>query len=651
MAQRLQELCVLFVEDNCGYLCSQIFNTLADNGRLSRAQLQLRLRIPSRKLRTALAVLVQQHLLLHYTVDDDTTFYQVDWRNAYYLIRSNRIITVVRERYGEGAGKVIANVLQLGHARVGDLAQAFDLESTAKRDSGIETSGQGDCGIQTGGKSMGHIHQTHDGKITTLAQFHKTLRNLLQSGFLIKFDKQCHIPAADLQDELEETVIREQFPDRKVSGSKNQERFRSAVNRLKRKRRDENDFSDQRDCESMGIIRRSGMDSVKRTKLNGGTHANGVVHDDSSAEGNVPKLPNDMILTVNYPQCTMALRSQRLEQTAEPLLGGVTASVYGALLQALEGKVRARESYIKTEENEDKDPENDLPTATTMEVADILDPSIDLTLGILLPVEVKVTNGDGTKKTKKFDMEFADIGIKQEIESDDEDQPTHNGHGPYNDRNKRLSLIEEHLKLLNEHPNNFCRKVGGGGRGEWIVDFPELTDLLIQAEIDSTVSARFGRIHTRLVRLLRERGRLDEKQIAALALMRLKDVRSHMTELQYAGFVEAQEIPKDNSRQPNRTIYLWFHDQTRVQSILLQHIYQGMARTLQRHRTERSSYKNLIDKAEMMDAKHESLAQNERDAIQEWRDIEEKLLASVQRMDEMVALLRDFSWEDTSLVA
>lgn len=358
-----------------------------------------------------------------------------------------------------------------------------------------------------------------------------------------------------------------------------------------------------------------------------------------------------MVLRVNYAQCTLAFRSQRLEEMAEPLLGGVTASVYGALLQVLEGKERARDDDLNVSDqpDEEADQEEDLPRATTLEIAELLDPTLDLTLGVQLPTELKITNGDGSKKTKKYDMEFADIGIKQEVESDDE-HPT-NGFTTYNDRNKQLTLIDEHLKLLEEHPTGFCKKVGGAGRGQWLVNFPALTDTLIQADIDATVSARFSKTHTRLVRLLRDRGRLEEKQVSAFALMRLKDVRGMLTELQYAGFVEAQEIPKDNSRQPTRTVYLWFHDQKRVQSMLTQHAYQGMARTLQRHRQERENFRNYIDKAEMMDLKHESLAQNEREAITLWREIEEKLLVQVQRMDEMVALLRDFSGKDTSLTS
>lgn len=359
-----------------------------------------------------------------------------------------------------------------------------------------------------------------------------------------------------------------------------------------------------------------------------------------------------MVLRVNYAQCVQAFRTNRLEQLADSYLGPVTAAVYGSLLQVLEGKVRARDGEIQIEEESD-DEEDDLPTASTMEVSEMLDPTIDLTLGIQGASGADhLPNGDGKgkKKAKVIDNDFSDIGIKQEI-SDDEDENQPNGYTSYQSRNKRLTLVEEHLKLLEEHQKGFCKRAGGAGRGEWRVHFSTLTDLLVQTTIDSTILTRFGKVHALLVRMLRDKGRLAEKEIGACTMMRAKDVRSILTELQYAGFIESQELPKDASRQPARTLYLYFHDQKRVQSLLLQQTYQGMSRMMQRLKQERENYKNAIEKAETMDAKQEELNQNEREAVMQWREVEEKLVIQVQRMDEQVALLRDFSGRDNSLTS
>ena len=227
-----------------------------------------------------------------------------------------------------------------------------------------------------------------------------------------------------------------------------------------------------------------------------------------------------------------------------------------------------------------------------------------------------------------------------------------NGFTPYRERNKRTSLIEAHLSLLEEHHTNLCVRTRPGSQ-EWRVNFAALTDTLIEAEIDSTISARpGGNTALRVIRILRARGRLDEKQVASFAMLRIKDVRSCLTELQFSGFVEAQELPKDTGRQPSRTVYLWYCDTRRVQSILLQSTYKSMTRTLQRVEVERERYLPIITKAERSDVQgqeEKKLGASDKATLRAWKERRERLLVQVSRMDDMVALLRDFSGKDTSL--
>lgn len=167
------------------------------------------------------------------------------------------------DRYGAGAAKIVGNLLQLGHARIGDLAKSLDLEDPTKRDSGVECNGQrnGEGDAKTNGSGP------TPGKITTFAQFHNTIRTLLRAGFLCKFGKRNLAPAADLQAEIEEVIISEHFPDRKVTGPKKQAEFKTAVNNLKRKWRDAEEFSEHRDLDSRG----AGTGGfAKRAKINGG---------------------------------------------------------------------------------------------------------------------------------------------------------------------------------------------------------------------------------------------------------------------------------------------------------------------------------------------------------------------------------------------
>lgn len=184
----------------------------------------------------------------------------------------------------------MANLLQLGHARVGDLAQAFDL-TTTKSNSGDDPCREhvtAENGARVNGTDTNHMRKTPTTKISTIGQFHGTLRKMLKAGFLAKVNKRIYTPAADLDAEIEEAVISDRFPDRKITGPKKQAEFKSAVNILKRKWRDNDEFTD-RDLESKGTIRRPGEPPGKRAKVNGGL-TNGAGHD-GHIEENGPKLP------------------------------------------------------------------------------------------------------------------------------------------------------------------------------------------------------------------------------------------------------------------------------------------------------------------------------------------------------------------------
>ncbi len=353
-------------------------------------------------------------------------------------------------------------------------------------------------------------------------------------------------------------------------------------------------------------------------------------------------------------RCSLGLRSQRLQKLAKRLLGSATGAVYGALLQALEDKVCSVRG--ESDESAKDDAEKVLPSADLSQIAELLDPNIDLGSSIRgVGTSKRLPNGTGTNGKRKhaIDNEFAEIGIKPEISESEDDEPTTNGLSSYRNHAKRVKMIEAHLLLLQEHSKEFCKRARAGSTStEWGVDFETLTDGLIQAELDTTIVARFGSTHLRVVRLLRERGKLEEKQVASFAMTRIKDVRAVLTELQSESLAEAQELPKDNQRQPSRTTYLWYFDPQRAQSLILQQTYKAMARTLQRIPVERERFRTIIEKAERTDIKgqeQEKLETHERQLLREWREIEERLLTQVSRMDEVVMILRDCSGRDVSL--
>lgn len=324
------------------------------------------------------------------------------------------------------------------------------------------------------------------------------------------------------------------------------------------------------------------------------------------------------------------MRSQQFEKYATRYFGSTTGKVYGTLLLLLEKKLYRCREKPKVQEKEEDD-EQDLPSTTTVDVLDELDrlhPYLDLSGAIAAneDVEALLTNGHAT--------------IKTEPQNDDDGAPS-----AMKQRNARLGVLEQHLRVLAEHPRGFLDRVGTRGKGEWSVHFNTLTETLQAAEIDNVITARLGTVFTRVARLLRQKGKLEQKSVEEGCLMRKKDAMSVLANMQELGFVETQEVPKDNSRQPSRSLYLWFFNQERVAKLLLFDSYKVMTRLVERIQVQKSFRQEVIAKAERLDVvghEDEYLTTGDRAHLREWREEEEKLLTQLTRLDDMVALLRDF---------
>ena len=328
------------------------------------------------------------------------------------------------------------------------------------------------------------------------------------------------------------------------------------------------------------------------------------------------------------------MRTQQFQHYAARYFGDVAGKVYGAVLQHLERKLfRCRDDLRPTSDDE---PRVELPTVTTNEVIDILDPSLDLSSAIALDSDddEELTNGYHDRHPQ---------GSKIKREYDDMNGDT--GASAMQSRNKRLNQLEQILKLIAEHPRGFLDRIGTRGKGEWQVEFDVLTESLQGAEIESVISAKYGSVSTRVVRLLKQKGRLDQKNIEDGCMIRRKELQAILSNMAEFGVVETQEVPKDNARQPSRAYYLWHFNQQRVAKVLLFDTYKAMTRLVQRTRVQKEYRQEIIDKAERLDVighEDEYLTASDKTHLRDWREEEEKLLAQLMRQDDVVALLRDF---------
>jgi DNA-directed RNA polymerase III subunit RPC3 len=233
-------------------------------------------------------VLVQQHLALHYTAEDEeTTYYEANWHHAYSLIRAGKIVQVLEDKYGEEIGTLASNLLVLGHTKINDLADAYGLRTKKKTNAALEEEHVNGNTPDTGlinGESSGEGRSKH---IQNLPQLHSKLRRLLSSGYIIPVQMRDFYPSGDNINEASLELMRNKYPDG-ARGPKKQAAFRDDLYALMRERRDENGQGRKTFTTlKRGLnSHRPHEKSTKRRKLNG-NHAkpafmNGIASDSDS---------------------------------------------------------------------------------------------------------------------------------------------------------------------------------------------------------------------------------------------------------------------------------------------------------------------------------------------------------------------------------
>jgi DNA-directed RNA polymerase III subunit RPC3 len=134
--------------------------------------------------------------------------------------------------------------------------------------------------------------------------------------------------------------------------------------------------------------------------------------------------------------------------------------------------------------------------------------------------------------------------------------------------------------------------------------------------------------------------------MAQLAIVKADQVQMAITPLLKAGYVSAQELPRDNSRTVERSIWAYSFNAVHARQRLLDDTFKSLARLLQRHEHERARRRTVLEKAARTDvASNEMkyLTATERETLRRCRELEEFIDRYVVRIDELIAVVRDFS--------
>jgi DNA-directed RNA polymerase III subunit RPC3 len=168
---------------------------------------------------------------------------------------------------------------------------------------------------------------------------------------------------------------------------------------------------------------------------------------------------------------------------------------------------------------------------------------------------------------------------------------------------------------------------------------------LREVELDSVIERTSGRQGLRLVRILRAKGRLDEKALPNVALMRKSELQQKMLEMQTAGFVSVQEVPRDVKADVKKSFFLWFCDIDQSLTKLLDTSYTTMVHCMQVLEALRQKERDVLETTKRSDVRgreKDTMRKEYYERYSRFLESERKLFAQVMRLDDLVSVLRDY---------
>ncbi|KAL0947320.1 hypothetical protein HGRIS_013439 [Hohenbuehelia grisea] len=168
---------------------------------------------------------------------------------------------------------------------------------------------------------------------------------------------------------------------------------------------------------------------------------------------------------------------------------------------------------------------------------------------------------------------------------------------------------------------------------------------LRQRVLEAITREKHGDDAVRIIRLLLETGKMDEKQISKIVMMAPKDVRPLLSALAADTLISTQEVAKSADHNPTRTFYLWHVDLHKAYSVILGNLYKTLYNIGARRQAEQEEpgVRAVLDKAQRSDVvvNPALLSRLEQDVLKEWEAKRQKLTVLEMRVEEAVFIIRD----------
>ncbi|KIK95845.1 hypothetical protein PAXRUDRAFT_826575 [Paxillus rubicundulus Ve08.2h10] len=211
------------------------------------------------------------------------------------------------------------------------------------------------------------------------------------------------------------------------------------------------------------------------------------------------------------------------------------------------------------------------------------------------------------------------------------------------------SLVKDYLGLLayadNPTPTGKTASYVSLSDNKVYVEFEIINKRLRRRVLEAVARERHGDDGVRIVRLLLDVGKMDEKHIAKVAMMANKDVRPLLSALSSDFLISTQEVPRSADRNPTRMFYLWHVDLAKAYAALLGGLYKTLFNISARRHAEQEepNVNAVLAKRERTDVAQDEklLTRMEREVLAEWERKREMLNVLEMRVEEAVFILRD----------
>ncbi|KAJ1982397.1 RNA polymerase III subunit C82 [Dimargaris cristalligena] len=211
--------------------------------------------------------------------------------------------------------------------------------------------------------------------------------------------------------------------------------------------------------------------------------------------------------------------------------------------------------------------------------------------------------------------------------------------------NRSQDVVRQFLEVLRHDSGNILYRDELRGGGQFRINFTRARQQLTERLLFSYLEEKFGILSCRIMRILNEKGKMDDKQLAKFALLPVKDVRKVVHELMAHNFVSLQEIPKTADRTPITCFYLFFTSVSVSTDACLQLHYKELTNLYSRMFYERTLRSRLLAKTQREDVQQDQslLSPADKRALEALENTMNLLQGSILRLDRQVLLLRDIA--------